>query len=98
MFSNHTEAEMPISSPTVASVDQKLLLFALCYYYHALSSYMKHKQLDRESSCPFSRGCSSHSGKYRKSLSEVEVYEREHEYTMKVNYNTSKNRIKSKSV
>lgn len=46
MFGSHTEAEMPVSPLTVASVDQKLLLFALCYYYRSLSTYMKHKLQD----------------------------------------------------
>lgn len=49
--------------------------------------------MDWTSSCPFSRGCCSHSGKYDKSLSEVEVDEamqREGEYAVKVNHDTTK--------
>lgn len=70
-----TQKQMPISLLTIASMDQKLLLFALCYYYCSLSTKMKHKLLDRTSSCPYSRGCWSRSGKYGKSLSEVAVDE-----------------------
>lgn len=95
---SHRGSDAKLSQLTIASMDQKhlhSLLFAITAILSPptwnTNRWVGEK---KRSSCPSSRGCWSRSGKYLKSLSEVEVDEgryRARKYTVKVNYNASWN-------
>lgn len=91
MFRSHAEAGMSVPPLTTASTEHKLSLFAITITF---CLHVKHEPLDWTSSCPSSRGRSSHSGKYGEIAVGAGGDEAckggKSEYTVKVNYDTIK--------
>lgn len=91
MFRSHAEAGMSVPPLTTASTEHKLSLFAITITF---CLHVKHEPVDWTSSCPSSRGRSSHSGKYGEIAVGAGGDEAckggKSEYTVKVNYDTIK--------